>query len=89
MYIFNIICDPFISHPLIRECVGVDFQEELSDMLLLKMLQSATRASADKDRVSAPSLSLTHSLTHSRTQTERHRLSYLLRLATFSSANYI
>uniref|UniRef100_A0A4W6D8K1 HEAT repeat-containing protein 6 n=1 Tax=Lates calcarifer TaxID=8187 RepID=A0A4W6D8K1_LATCA len=33
------------------ESVGVDFQEELSDMLLLKMLQAATRASADKDRV--------------------------------------
>ncbi|KAM4620348.1 HEAT repeat-containing protein 6 [Polymixia lowei] len=33
------------------ESVGVEFQEELSDMLLLKMLQSATRASADKDRV--------------------------------------
>lgn len=35
------------------ESVGVDFQEELSDMLLLKMLQAATRASADKDRVRA------------------------------------
>lgn len=34
-----------------RVSVGVDFQEELSDMLLLKMLQAATRASADKDRV--------------------------------------
>uniref|UniRef100_H3CXA1 HEAT repeat-containing protein 6 n=1 Tax=Tetraodon nigroviridis TaxID=99883 RepID=H3CXA1_TETNG len=31
--------------------VGVDFQEELSDTLLLKMLQAAIRASADKDRV--------------------------------------
>ena len=37
--------------PRFRESVGTDFQEELSDMLLLKMLQSATRASADKDRV--------------------------------------
>ena len=35
----------------LRECVGEDFQEELSDMLLLKMLKSAARASADKDRV--------------------------------------
>ena len=34
-----------------RESVGVDFQEELSDMLLLKMLQAATRSSADKDKV--------------------------------------
>lgn len=38
---------------LIRESVDVDFQEELSDMLLLKMLQAATRASADKDKVRA------------------------------------
>ncbi|XP_060941928.1 HEAT repeat-containing protein 6 [Limanda limanda] len=33
------------------ESVGVDFQEELSDMLLLKMLQAATLASDDKDIV--------------------------------------
>ncbi|RVE63858.1 hypothetical protein OJAV_G00140570 [Oryzias javanicus] len=33
------------------QSVGVDFQEEFSDMLLLKMLQAATRASSDKDRV--------------------------------------
>ncbi|KAI3373664.1 hypothetical protein L3Q82_022254 [Scortum barcoo] len=32
------------------ESVGANFQEELSDMLLLKMLQAATRASGDKDR---------------------------------------
>lgn len=31
----------------------MDFQEELSDTLLLRMLQAATRASADKDRVRA------------------------------------
>lgn len=36
-----------------RASVGVDFQEELSDTLLLTMLQAATRASADKDRVRA------------------------------------
>lgn len=36
-----------------RASVGVDFQEELSDTLLLKMLQAAIRASADKDRVGA------------------------------------
>lgn len=34
-----------------RESVGLDFQAELSDMLLLKMLRSATQASGDKDRV--------------------------------------
>lgn len=37
---------------LIRDSVGVDFQDELSDMLLLRMLQAGTKASADKDRVS-------------------------------------
>lgn len=40
-----------------RVSMGVDFQEELSDMLLLKMLQAATRASADKDRVRVDSSS--------------------------------
>lgn len=38
----------------------MDFQEELSDMLLLKMLQAATRASADKDRVRAFTLLAKH-----------------------------
>lgn len=38
----------------------MDFQEELSDMLLLKMLQAATRAAADKDRVRAAKLSHSH-----------------------------
>lgn len=39
----------------------MDFQEELSDMLLLKMLQAATRAAAaDKDRVRAATLSHSH-----------------------------
>ncbi|XP_064207427.1 HEAT repeat-containing protein 6 [Anguilla rostrata] len=33
------------------ESPGRDFQEEFSDLLLLKMLCSATRASGDKDRV--------------------------------------
>lgn len=37
----------------IRQNVGVAFQEELSDLLLLKMLQAATRASTDKDKVAA------------------------------------
>lgn len=37
----------------------MDFQEEFSDMLLLKMLQAATRASADKARVRS-----VHTFTH-------------------------
>lgn len=36
--------------------MGVDFQEELSDMLLLKMLEAANRAAADKDKVSVHAL---------------------------------
>lgn len=31
--------------------MGLEFQEEFSDMLLLNMLRSATKASGDKDRV--------------------------------------
>lgn len=42
-----------VSCSFSREGVGVEFQEELSDMLLLKMLQAASRAAADKDRVCA------------------------------------
>lgn len=49
----------YISCVCIRVSVGVDFQEELSDMLLLKMLQAATQASADKDRVRLSHLSAT------------------------------
>lgn len=44
--------------------VGVDFQEELSDMLLLKMLQAATRASADKDRVKSNAVRALGNLLH-------------------------
>uniref|UniRef100_A0A667YHS1 HEAT repeat-containing protein 6 n=1 Tax=Myripristis murdjan TaxID=586833 RepID=A0A667YHS1_9TELE len=51
------------------ESVGVDFQEELSDMLILKMLQAATRGSADKDRVKCNAVralgNLLHFLRHS------------------------
>lgn len=36
-----------------RDCVEVDFQKEMSDMLLLKMLQAATRSAADKDKVTS------------------------------------
>lgn len=64
-------CNRFTSYLFIRETVGVDFQEELSDMLLLKMLQAATRASADKDRVGAVTLQ------HKRAA---HKHSHLLRL---------
>ncbi|XP_010748744.3 HEAT repeat-containing protein 6 [Larimichthys crocea] len=46
------------------ESVGVDFQEELSDMLLLKMLQAATRASADKDRVKCNAVRALGNLLH-------------------------
>ncbi|CAL1573479.1 unnamed protein product [Knipowitschia caucasica] len=44
------------------ECV--DFREELSDMLLLKMLQTATRASADKDRVKSNAVRALGNLLH-------------------------
>ncbi|KAK7926149.1 hypothetical protein WMY93_008459 [Mugilogobius chulae] len=46
------------------ESVSVDFQEELSDMLLLKMLQTATRASADKDRVKSNAVRALGNLLH-------------------------
>nr|XP_020508665.1 HEAT repeat-containing protein 6 [Labrus bergylta] len=46
------------------ESVGVDFQEELSDMLLLKMLQAATRASDDKDRVKSNAVRALGNLLH-------------------------
>ncbi|MED6248482.1 hypothetical protein ATANTOWER_000977 [Ataeniobius toweri] len=49
--------------------VGVGFQEELSDMLLLKMLQAATRAAADRDKVKCNAVralgNLLHFLRHS------------------------
>lgn len=38
----------------------MDIQEELSDMLLLKMLQAATRGTTDNDRVRAFKLLLTN-----------------------------
>ncbi|KAM7374354.1 hypothetical protein PAMP_007018 [Pampus punctatissimus] len=46
------------------ESVGVDFQKELSDMLLLKMLQAATRASADKDKVKCNAVRALGNLLH-------------------------
>ncbi|XP_076835841.1 HEAT repeat-containing protein 6 [Brachyhypopomus gauderio] len=46
------------------EAVGLDFQEEISDMLLLKMLLSATQASADKDRVKSNAVRALGNLLH-------------------------
>lgn len=46
------------------ESIGVDFQEEFSDMLLLKMLQAATRAAADKDRVKSNAVRALGNLLH-------------------------
>lgn len=44
--------------------VGLDFQEELSDMLLLKMLRSATQASGDKDRIKSNAVRSLGNLLH-------------------------
>nr|XP_020454317.1 LOW QUALITY PROTEIN: HEAT repeat-containing protein 6 [Monopterus albus] len=55
------------------ETVGVNFQEELSDMLLLKMLQAATRASADKDRVKCNAVRALGNLLHFLRQTQLTR----------------
>ncbi|KAF7206570.1 HEAT repeat-containing protein 6 [Nothobranchius furzeri] len=46
------------------QSVGVDFQEELSDMLLLKMLQAATQASTDKDKVKSNAVRVLGNLLH-------------------------
>ncbi|XP_066502758.1 HEAT repeat-containing protein 6 isoform X2 [Hoplias malabaricus] len=43
---------------------GLDFQEEISDMLLLKMLRTATQASADKDRVKSNAVRALGNLLH-------------------------
>ncbi|XP_077597507.1 HEAT repeat-containing protein 6 [Stigmatopora nigra] len=45
-------------------CAEVDFQEEMSDMLLLKMLQAATRAAADKDKVKCNAVRALGNLLH-------------------------
>uniref|UniRef100_A0A673A4H5 HEAT repeat-containing protein 6 n=1 Tax=Sphaeramia orbicularis TaxID=375764 RepID=A0A673A4H5_9TELE len=55
------------------ESVGVDFQEELSDMLLLKMLQAATKASADKDRVKCHAVRALGNLLHFLRQSQMTR----------------
>uniref|UniRef100_A0A8C4F4L8 HEAT repeat-containing protein 6 n=1 Tax=Dicentrarchus labrax TaxID=13489 RepID=A0A8C4F4L8_DICLA len=58
------------------ESVGVDFQEELSDMLLLKMLQAATRASADKDRVKSNAVRALGNLLHFLRETQLTRSAF-------------
>uniref|UniRef100_UPI0037E7AC83 HEAT repeat-containing protein 6 n=1 Tax=Semicossyphus pulcher TaxID=241346 RepID=UPI0037E7AC83 len=58
------------------ESVGVDFQEELSDMLLLKMLQSATRASDDKDRVKSNAVRALGNLLHFLRQSQLTRSAF-------------
>ncbi|XP_036845320.1 HEAT repeat-containing protein 6 isoform X3 [Oncorhynchus mykiss] len=45
-------------------CVGEVFQEELSDMLVLQMLQSATTAAFDKDRVKSNAVRALGNLLH-------------------------
>ncbi|XP_037124766.1 HEAT repeat-containing protein 6 [Syngnathus acus] len=46
------------------DCVEVDFHAEMSDMLLLKMLQAATRAAADKDKVKCNAVRALGNLLH-------------------------
>uniref|UniRef100_A0A3P8YRI8 HEAT repeat-containing protein 6 n=1 Tax=Esox lucius TaxID=8010 RepID=A0A3P8YRI8_ESOLU len=45
-------------------CLGEVFQEELSDMLVLQMVQSATKASTDKDRVKSNAVRALGNLLH-------------------------
>ncbi|KAG7515734.1 HEAT repeat-containing protein 6 [Solea senegalensis] len=46
------------------ETLGVTFHEELSDMLLLKMLHAATRAAGDRDKVKANAVRVLGNLLH-------------------------
>lgn len=46
------------------QSVGLEFQQEFSDMLLLNMLRSATKASADKDRVKSNAVRALGNLLH-------------------------
>uniref|UniRef100_A0A672T420 HEAT repeat-containing protein 6 n=1 Tax=Sinocyclocheilus grahami TaxID=75366 RepID=A0A672T420_SINGR len=46
------------------QLVGLEFQEEFSDMLLLNMLRSATKASGDKDRVKSNAVRALGNLLH-------------------------
>uniref|UniRef100_A0A7N9B228 HEAT repeat-containing protein 6 n=1 Tax=Mastacembelus armatus TaxID=205130 RepID=A0A7N9B228_9TELE len=65
-----------LTDTLIVNIVGVDFQEELSDMLLLKMLQAATRASADKDRVKCNAVRALGNLLHFLRQSQLSRSAF-------------
>uniref|UniRef100_A0A665U8S1 HEAT repeat-containing protein 6 n=1 Tax=Echeneis naucrates TaxID=173247 RepID=A0A665U8S1_ECHNA len=65
-----------LTDTLIVNIVGVDFQEELSDMLLLKMLQAATRASADKDRVKSNAVRALGNLLHFLRQSQLTRSAF-------------
>uniref|UniRef100_A0A8C2XIL6 HEAT repeat-containing protein 6 n=1 Tax=Cyclopterus lumpus TaxID=8103 RepID=A0A8C2XIL6_CYCLU len=65
-----------LTDALIVNIVGVDFQEELSDMLLLKMLQAATRASADKDRVKSNAVRALGNLLHFLRQSQLTRSAF-------------
>ncbi|XP_043574842.1 HEAT repeat-containing protein 6 [Chiloscyllium plagiosum] len=47
-----------------RESMGLGFQEEFSDVLLLKMLKSATHASNDKDKVKSNAVRALGNLLH-------------------------
>ncbi|XP_070838818.1 HEAT repeat-containing protein 6 [Chaetodon trifascialis] len=58
------------------ESVGVDFQEELSDMLLLRMLQAATKASGDKDRVKSNAMRALGNLLHFLRQSQLTRSAF-------------
>uniref|UniRef100_A0A673A4L6 HEAT repeat-containing protein 6 n=1 Tax=Sphaeramia orbicularis TaxID=375764 RepID=A0A673A4L6_9TELE len=62
-----------LTDTLTVNIVGVDFQEELSDMLLLKMLQAATKASADKDRVKCHAVRALGNLLHFLRQSQMTR----------------
>ncbi|XP_056586118.1 HEAT repeat-containing protein 6 [Triplophysa dalaica] len=46
------------------QSVGLEFQQEFSDMLLLNMLRSATKASGDKDRVKSNAVRALGNLLH-------------------------
>nr|XP_055036304.1 HEAT repeat-containing protein 6 [Misgurnus anguillicaudatus] len=46
------------------QSVGLEFQEDFSDMLLLNMLRSATKASGDKDRVKSNAVRALGNLLH-------------------------
>ncbi|KAM9788780.1 HEAT repeat-containing protein 6 [Neosynchiropus ocellatus] len=60
-----------------KERVGAEFQEELSDMLLLKMLQAATRAAADKEKIKSNAMRALGSLLHFLRESQLSRSAFL------------